>query len=75
MYFQTRSISETSPSISGPVPEPIGKGRSSSTSGSGLADSNLYFRAPGSERDDCQQQAKLVSNFVNVLILNYSGAF
>lgn len=39
---------------SSPLPEPIGKGRSSSTSSSITSDSGFYQRAPGSEREDSQ---------------------
>lgn len=39
---------------SSPLPEPIGKGRSSSTSSSITSDSGFYQRFPGSEREDSQ---------------------
>ena len=49
----TNSIADHSVS---PLPEPIGKGRSSSTSSSITSNDsgNYYQRAPGSEREDIQ---------------------
>ena len=74
IWLQNNSVSSSIPSYtSSPLPEPIGKGRSSSTSSSITSDSGLggfYQRAPGSEREDTQVSSPVLwrNVYANVIL-------
>lgn len=54
---------------SSPLPEPIGKGRSNSSSSSITSNDGHYQRAPGSEREDFNQVSKKSGLDINIDIV------